>query len=88
MGHAQALGDPANSLRLDNGTLATTRSLDAPVVISDATNLQIGPGGAGFHAEGQSIVISRALTGDAPLRFEGGSLPTSLGGDGGAAQPG
>lgn len=83
VGHAQALGDPANTLRLDDGTLATRRSLDAPLVISEATRLQIGPGGAGFHAEGQSIVITRALTGNAPLRFEGGSLPTSLGGEGG-----
>ncbi len=83
VGHAQALGDPANTLQLDNGTLATRRSLDAPLVISDATRLQIGPGGAGFHAEGQSIVIQQALTGSAPLRFEGGSLPTRLGGDGG-----
>jgi fibronectin-binding autotransporter adhesin len=83
VGHVHALGDPSNSLRLDNGTLATRSSLDAPLVISDATKLQIGPGGAGFHAEGQSIVITRALTGNAPLRFEGGSLPTSLGGEGG-----
>ena len=83
VGHAQALGDPANTLRLDNGTLATRRSLDAPLVIGDATHLQIGPGGAGFLAEGQSIVITRALTGNAPLRFEGGNLPTSMGGEGG-----
>jgi len=83
VGHVQALGDPANTLRLDNGTLATRRSLDAPLVISEATHLQIGPDGAGFHAEGQSIVITRALTGSAPLRIEGGTLPTSLGGEGG-----
>ena len=83
VGHAQALGNPANTLQLDNGTLATRAALGAPLVISDATQLQIGPGGARFHAEGQSIVITRALTGNAPLRFEGGSLPTRLGGDGG-----
>ena len=83
VGHAQALGDPGNTLRLDDGTLATRRSLDAPLVISEATPLQIGPGGAGFRAEGQSIVITRALTGSAPLRFEGGDLPTSLSGEGG-----
>ena len=82
LGHAQALGAAGNRLQLDNGTLATSAAMGAPLVISDAMHLQIGPGGAGFHAEGQSIVISRALSGNTPLRMQGGSLPTRLGGDG------
>ncbi len=77
VGHAQALGAAGNTLTLDNGTLATNSMLAAPLVISSSMNVQIGAGGAGFHAQGQSIVIERQLTGSAPLRIQGGSLPGS-----------
>lgn len=79
VGHAQALGAAGNVLRLDGGTLATRSTLTAPLVITAATNLQVGPGGAGFHADGQSLIIERTLTGSVPLVFRGGSRP----GDGG-----
>jgi autotransporter-associated beta strand protein len=75
LGHADALGATGNLIRLDNGTLEAIRRLAAPLVISAATQLQIGPGGAGFLANGQSIIIERALTGNAPLRIQGGSGP-------------
>lgn len=75
VGHVQALGAAGNLLRLDNGTLASSSALAAPLVISDAMNVEIGAGGAGFRAAGQSIVIERQLTGSAPLRIQGGSLP-------------
>jgi len=75
LGSAQALGGADNLLRLDNGTLATSNRLSAPLVISDATQLQIGAGGAGFLAGGQSIVIERALTGPLALSIQGGSRP-------------
>lgn len=80
VGHAQALGAAGNLLRLDRGTLAARGTLATPLVITAATNLQIGAGGAGFQADGQSLIIERALTGSAPLAFTGGSRP----GDGGA----
>ncbi|RZJ02951.1 MAG: PEP-CTERM sorting domain-containing protein [Rubrivivax sp.] len=80
VGHEQALGAAGNVLRLDRGTLSTRGTLTGPLVITAAMNLQVGPGGAGFQAEGQSIIIERALTGSAPLAFIGGSRP----GDGGA----
>ena len=83
LGHTQALGAAGNLLLLDNGTLAANSRLSAPLVISAATNLQIGTGGAGFAAEGQSLVIERALPGPLTLRIQGGSLPRSLSGDGG-----
>lgn len=79
LGHTQALGAADNLLRLDKGTLAANSRLSAPLVISAATNLQIGTGGAGFAAEGQSLVIERALTGPLTLRIQGGSLPGQSG---------
>lgn len=79
LGHVDALGAAGNLLRLDNGTLETSGRLTAPLVISNATNLQIGAGGAGFMASGQSLIIERALTGPLALRLQGGSRP----GDGG-----
>ena len=79
LGHAQALGAPGNMVRLDNGTLMTSAALATPLVISEITHLQIDTGGAGFVAQGQSLVIERALTGSAPLKIEGGSLPGSGG---------
>lgn len=79
LGHTQALGAAGNLLLLDNGTLAANSRLSAPLVISAATNLQIGTGGAGFAAEGQSLVIERALTGPLTLRIQGGSLPGQSG---------
>jgi len=73
LGHAQALGAAGNSLLLDQGSLSTSHLLEAPVVINAAMALQIGAGGAGFMAEGQSLIIERQLTGSSPLRFQGGS---------------
>lgn len=75
VGHVDALGAAGNLLRLDNGTLEASNRLAAPLLISAATNLQIGSGGAGFMAGGQSIVIERALTGPLALSIQGGSLP-------------
>ena len=75
VGHAQALGAADNLIRLDQGTLATSSQMTAPLVISDATNLQIGAGGAGFLAYGQSLIIDRALTGPLALRIQRGSRP-------------
>lgn len=75
VGHVDALGAAANLIRLDNGSLEATSRLAAPLVISNATNLQIGTGGAGFVAGGQSVVIERTLTGPLALRIQGGSLP-------------
>lgn len=75
VGHAQALGAAGHALTLDNGTLATHSALASPLVIGHAMNLQIGAGGAGFHAQGQSLLIERQLSGSAPLRIQGGSLP-------------
>lgn len=75
VGDAQALGAAGNLLRLDRGTLSTRNTLAAPLVLTAATNLQVGSGGAGFQAEGQSLIIERALTGSAPLAFIGGSRP-------------
>nr|WP_255719299.1 autotransporter-associated beta strand repeat-containing protein [Pelomonas sp. P8] len=83
-GHVDALGAATNALRLDNGTLEASGRLAAPLVIGNAANLQIGTGGAGFLAGGQSVVIERTLTGPLALRLQGGSLPSSLGGDGGS----
>jgi autotransporter-associated beta strand protein len=83
LGHVDALGATTNLLVLDNGSLLASNRLAAPLVISAATNLQIGPGGAGFVASGQALVIDRTLTGPLTLRLQGGSLPRSLGGDGG-----
>ena len=83
VGHVDALGATGNLLRLDGGTLEASGRLAAPLVISAATALQIGPGGAGFMAGGQSLVIERSLAGPLALRIQGGSLPASLGGDGG-----
>ncbi|WP_457417925.1 beta strand repeat-containing protein [Roseateles sp. P5_E7] len=77
VGHVQALGAAGNLLKLDNGTLATSSALAGPLVIGEAMNVQIGAGGAGFHAEGQSIVIERQLTGPLTLRIQGGSTPGS-----------
>jgi hypothetical protein len=54
---------------------------DRPLVVTDATGLQIGAGGARFSANGQSIVIERALGGNAPLRIEAGSRPGDPGGE-------
>lgn len=84
VGHVDALGAASNLLRLDNGSLEASGALAAPLVISAATPLQIGPGGAGFVAGGQSLIIERTLTGPLTLRLQGGSLPSSLGGSGGA----
>ena len=84
LGHVDALGSATPLLVLDNGTLQASNRLAAPLVISAATNLQIGAGGAGFVAGGQSVVIERTLTGPLTLRLQGGSLPASLGGDGGS----
>lgn len=83
LGHADALGAAGNLLVLDNGSLEASGRLAAPLVLSAATNLQIGPGGAGFIAGGQSLIIERTLTGPLTLRLQGGSLPTRLSGDGG-----
>lgn len=83
LGHVDALGAAANGLLLDNGTLQASNRLAAPLVIGTGMNLQIGPGGAGFAADGQAVVIERTLTGPLTLRLQGGSLPTSLSGDGG-----
>ncbi|MDR7331790.1 autotransporter-associated beta strand repeat-containing protein [Roseateles asaccharophilus] len=80
LGHQQALGAANNLLRLDGGTLATRGTLAAPLVINDATPLEIGAGGAGFQAGGQSLIIERALSGSAPLAFTGGSRPDEGGG--------
>ena len=80
VGHANALGAAGNLIRLDNGTLEASGTMTAPLVISDATRLQIGAGGAGFVANGQSIVIERALTGPLNLRIQGGSRPGDSGG--------
>ncbi|MFG6467222.1 beta strand repeat-containing protein [Roseateles sp. BYS87W] len=79
VGHENALGAASNLLRLDNGSLEASNRLAAPLVISNAMNLQIGPGGAGLVAGGQSIVVERALTGTLALNVQGGSRP----GDGG-----
>ncbi|MFG6430133.1 beta strand repeat-containing protein [Roseateles sp. LYH14W] len=79
LGHAQALGAAGNLILLDNGALEVTNRLAAPLVITAATQLQIGTGGAGFVANGQSIIVESAMTGSAPLRIQGGSMP----GDGG-----
>ncbi|MCX2864047.1 autotransporter-associated beta strand repeat-containing protein [Paucibacter sp. PLA-PC-4] len=77
LNHAQALGAAGNLILLDNGSLEVTNRLAVPLVITAATNLQIGPGGAGFVANGQSIIVQSALGGGAPLRIQGGSLPGS-----------
>jgi fibronectin-binding autotransporter adhesin len=77
VGHVDALGAVGNLLRLDNGTLEATNRLAAPLVITDAMNLQIGAGGAGFVAGGQSIVIERTLAGPLALSIQGGSMPGS-----------
>lgn len=79
VGHVQALGTGGNPLKLDNGMLSTSLALSVPLVINNAVNLQIGAGGAGFMAEGQSLIIERALTGSAPLRIQGGTLPGDTG---------
>ena len=79
VGHADALGAAGNLIRLDNGTLEASGPMTGPLVISNATNLQIGAGGAGFVANGQSIVIERALTGPLTLRIQGGSRPGDSG---------
>ncbi|MEO3690707.1 beta strand repeat-containing protein [Roseateles paludis] len=77
LGHAQALGAAGNALLIDNGNLEATSRMAAPLVISNAMNLSIGPGGAGFVAGGQSIVIERALSGPLALKIQGGSMPGS-----------
>jgi autotransporter-associated beta strand protein len=77
VGDVDALGAAGNLLRLDNGTLEAGNRLAAPLVITDAMNLQIGAGGAGFVSGGQSVVIERALTGALALSLQGGSMPGS-----------
>ena len=79
LNHALALGLGGSSggisLLLDKGTLAAGNQLAGPVVISAATPLTIGAGGAGFAADGQSLIIERQLTGNSPLAFFRGSRP-------------
>lgn len=77
VGHVAALGAASNRLTLDQGTLEASNRLAAPLVISDGMNLQIGAGGAGFVAGGQSIVIERAMSGPLALSIQGGSMPWS-----------
>ncbi len=75
LGHVDALGASGNQISLDNGTLVALASLSAPLVINDATPLDIGVGGAGFAARGQSILLERTLTGPLRLNIQEGSLP-------------
>ncbi|MFG6463427.1 beta strand repeat-containing protein [Roseateles sp. DXS20W] len=77
VGHVDALGAVGNLIRLDNGSLEASNRLAGPLVIGNAAHLQIGAGGAGFVAGGQSVVIERTLTGPLVLRIQGGSLPGS-----------
>lgn len=77
VGHVDALGAAGNLIRLDNGSLEASNRLAGPLVIGNATNLQIGAGGAGFVAGGQSVVIERTLTGPLALSIQGSSLPGS-----------
>lgn len=71
----RALGAAGNALRLDAGTLTTSTLMTAPLLIDAASALQIGAGGAGFAAFGQSLIISAPLAGSVPLRIGGGSRP-------------
>jgi autotransporter-associated beta strand protein len=73
--NSSALGAAGNSLTLDNGTLSVSSLSPTPLVIDSSSNLIIGPGGGGFQASGQSIVISSPLGGSHPLRFSGGNSP-------------
>jgi autotransporter-associated beta strand protein len=75
LGHAQALGAAGNVLTLDNGVLAANNNRADAWVLSTAQPLVVGPGGAGFMAQEQSLVIERQLSGSTPLRFIGGTGP-------------
>ncbi|MES2438254.1 MAG: autotransporter-associated beta strand repeat-containing protein [Verrucomicrobiota bacterium] len=68
-----SLGAPGNSITLDDGTLSAGSMLDFPLVIDSSMNLNIGPGGARFQVDNQSMIIERQLTGTDPIRFGGGS---------------
>jgi fibronectin-binding autotransporter adhesin len=69
------IGAPGNIITLDDGTLSAGPMMGSPLVIDSSMNLIIGPGGARFTANNQSIVIERQLTGTNPIRFGGGDGP-------------
>lgn len=73
--NAASLGAPGNPITLDEGSLSAGSMMTSPLVIDSTTNLIIGPGGARFVAEGQSVLIERQLTGTNPIRFGGGNGP-------------
>ena len=67
-----AFGAAGNSVLLDNGGIEADSQAPGPVVISTALPLTIGPGGASFGANGQSLVIEALLAGNLPIGVRGG----------------
>ena len=69
-----AFGAAGNSVLLDNGGIEADSQATGPVVISTAFPLTIGPGGASFGANQQSLVVEALLAGSVPIRVYGGGL--------------
>ena len=69
-----AFGAAGNSVLLDNGGIQADSQATGPVVISTAFPLTIGPGGASFGANQQSLVVEALLAGSVPIRVYGGGL--------------
>ncbi|MEO0017593.1 MAG: hypothetical protein RLZZ522_876 [Verrucomicrobiota bacterium] len=67
-----SLGAAGNPVLLDNGSLEADSEAPGPVVIGAAFPLTIGPGGASFGSNGQSLVIESLLAGNLPIGVRGG----------------
>ena len=67
-----SLGAAGNPVLLDNGSLEADSEAPGPVVIGAAFPLTIGPGGASFGSNGQSLVIETLLAGNVAIGVRGG----------------
>jgi autotransporter-associated beta strand protein len=67
-----AFGAAGNPVLLDNGGIEADSQAPGPIVISAAFPLTIGPGGASFGSNGQSLVIESLLAGNVPIGVHGG----------------
>ncbi|MES2470406.1 MAG: autotransporter-associated beta strand repeat-containing protein [Verrucomicrobiota bacterium] len=67
-----ALGAAGNPVLLDNGGIESDSAAPGPVLLDAAYPMTIGPGGAFFGANGQSLVIGTLLAGNVPIGVHGG----------------
>ena len=73
-----AFGAAGNPVLLDNGGIEADSQAPGPVVISTAFPLTIGPGGASFGSNGQSLVIEALLAGNVPIGVQGGWIDSEV----------